>query len=194
MQEKESTLEILNLEQDQLQQQITQLQENESRLLSELHEANRARSSETLTSSNKVASFTKSTQTDDKDERALESLNDALEAKEGVIQQLERRLADLTQQIDGYRENEEKFMEEAQILQDTATEELKKRADEMERMRAAHEAEIRDKEDAHRKHIQEMTVESEQKMKEMETHLVQNELQASLVAQRRQNEEKIESL
>ena len=64
----------------------------------------------------------------------------------------------------------------------------------MDRLRAAHEAEIQDKEDAHRKHIEKMTVECEQKMEEMEAHLVQNELQASLVAQRRQNEEKIESL
>ena len=65
MQEKESTLEIMNLEQDQLQKQISQLQENEARLLKEIREASLARSSETLTSAGKVASFTKSTQTDD---------------------------------------------------------------------------------------------------------------------------------
>lgn len=58
---KDSTLEIMNLEQDQLQKQISQLQENEGRLLKEIQEANLARSSETLASAGKVASFTKST-------------------------------------------------------------------------------------------------------------------------------------
>ena len=62
-----------------------------------------------------------------------------------------------------YRENEDKFLEEAQILQDTATEELKKRAEEMDNMRARYEAEIQDKEDEHRKDIEMMAVEFEQK-------------------------------
>ena len=60
--QRDSTMEILNLEQEQLQKEINRLQENEARLLEEMKEANAARSSDMLYSS-KVATFTKSTQT-----------------------------------------------------------------------------------------------------------------------------------
>ena len=45
-------------------------------------------------------------------------------------------------QIKGYQENEEHFLKEAQILQDTATEELKRRANEIESIRSTLETEI----------------------------------------------------
>jgi len=60
--QRDSTTEILNLEQEQLQKEINRLQENEARLLEEMKEANAGRSSDTLYSS-KAATFTKSTQT-----------------------------------------------------------------------------------------------------------------------------------
>lgn len=46
----------------------------------------------------------------------------------------------------------------------------------MERLRATLEAELQEKEDEHRKHIDKMAAEFERKQKEMEVHLVQNEL------------------
>ena len=105
--QRDSTMEILNLEQEQLQKEINRLQENEARLLEEMKEANAARSSDMLYSS-KVATFTKSTQTyldkifksfktqtDQQEDYSLDSLNETITAKDRIIQELEGRIANL---------------------------------------------------------------------------------------------------
>lgn len=104
----------------------------------------------------------------DEKEKEIEQMKTTNEAQAATMRELEARTISLNAQLDECRSNEERFVQEAQSLQQTVSDELKKRTDEVESERAQHEEELAEKEAKHQRKIDEMVKEFEQKGKDME--------------------------